>query len=282
MKRFFQLAMVLVLLTACDRSYNTLAINGLMGRVKTVKTTCYFTTGEEGDVKKDKLMDYIITDNYLSFYPISEAHYNKKGNVVKQVVYDNKHKLQSVIESDYIGNYRISNMLKDGKGKVLSSSEIAVEHGQAVGYQYYNSNFPSDYDVRECYFNGLQVESYMLYRDTIPSVQILYEYKNNMMSKSITKNLENSSTYIISQEWLSNGQLTSVVETQNNEEVLKINLEYDHKKLLVQYSRKAKMHDPEGYKFEYTSFDNKDNWLERVVYVNGKPLLVEQREIEYY
>jgi hypothetical protein len=252
-----------------------------MGRVKSVKTTCYFTTGEEV-VKKDRLMDYIITDNYLSFYPISEAYYNKKGNVIKQEVYDNKHKLQSVIESEYIGNYRISNVLKDSKGEVQSSSKIAVEHGQAVGYQYYNINFPTDYDVRECCFNGLQVESYMLYRDTTPSVQILYEYKNNLMSKSITKDLENSSTYIISQEWLSNGQLTSVVETQNDEEVLKINLEYNYKKQLVQYSRQAKKHAPEGYKFEYISVDDKDNWLERVVYVNGKPLLIEQREIEYY
>jgi hypothetical protein len=42
------------------------------------------------------------------------------------------------------------------------------------------------------------------------------------------------------------------------------------------------MHDPEAYKFEYTSFDVKDNWLERVVHVNGKPLLIEQRVIEYY
>ena len=283
MRRFLLLAMVLVLLTACaDKSYNTLAINGIKGRVKTVKTSCFFTTVEDGKVQKDALMDYIITDNYLSFYPMCEAHYNKKGNIIKQEVYDNRHKLQSVIESDYIGNYRISNKLKDSEGKVQSSSEIAVEHGQAVGYQYFNVNFPDNYDVRECCFNGLQVESYMLYRDTIPSVQILYEYKNNLMSKSITKDLENSSTYIISQEWLSNGQLTSVVETQNDEEVLKINLEYDHKKLLVQYSRKAKMHDPEAYKFEYTSFDVKDNWLERVVHVNGKPLLIEQRVIEYY
>jgi hypothetical protein len=51
----------------------------MKGRVKTVKTSCFFTTVEDGKVQKDALMDYIITDNYLSFYPMCEAHYNKKA-----------------------------------------------------------------------------------------------------------------------------------------------------------------------------------------------------------
>lgn len=185
--------------------------------------------------------------------------YNEKGNITEVILYDSDSKTTDLRRFEY-----------NDKGEKFRGTSITDSKLETKDiYKYDNKG-----NIIECksYNIGGTLESYFTYK---------YDNKGNVtiLNYNSDGTLKNKDIFIYDNKW-------DIVEDNmyDSEENLQYKniYKYDNTGNLV----KKNSYDSEGnllekYTFKY-EFDNKGNWVKRIVFLDNAQELISTREYEYY
>lgn len=308
MKQNFIICVALLLLAACTTNSNTLIEEGLNGKVKTVKSMCYEAEEQFGEVEKDGILDEWDSDNYLSLYPACHYEYNKDGyivkttkfdedgdmtevtiyeyddlaNLIKETSYDEDGDVFKIITNKYIKKNLTAQYTYASNGELDYFWEYTIQNGKPIDYKESWISYSEEYELKWS-FDGFNIKSFSLYNNGNLTESGEYLYKNHKLSLFTKKDSLGFVTYKYEAEWSKCGQLLFKKQTSEGIDKLIVNNEYDEIGDLIQHTRSGDWSGGDvNYTFKYTSFDEKGNWLERIIYTKNKAHIIQERTIEYY
>lgn len=269
-----------IILTGCNK-VNSLTCNGLKGHVKSVTSNCYYATERFGEIEKGKLIRE--SDYWIPLYAERKLEFDQKGNLLKETILDNYGDITQVTKYEYIDNTLVAWYMYGYDGELSSSWKIIFENDKPISVERFSKYEEPDGEICECVFDGLLLKTEKYYRDGILVKKEEQEFKNNLWCKSITTDAEGNITFQAESEHTKSGQITYNHYIVKGENAIEEHIEYNEKNLPIQHSRVGMWSDGDMVcTFNYTSFDQKGNWLTRVVYKDDKLYVVEERTVEYY
>lgn len=283
MKRIIYFIFATSLFVSCSgkQTLNSLTLEGLNGPVKSVSSNCYYALERFGDFEKGILI--IEEDTWVPLYAGKKDEYNREGNLVKMTILDNYGTISYVNKTEYKYNFPISTYSYGGDGELSYSWKIIFENNKPVTIERYSNSEENANETIECDFDGFKLISEKYYQDGELIKKSENEFQNNLLRKTITTDKDGNVIYQLEQEYSKNGLVSYRHYIIQGEDVLEEHIDYDEKNMPILYSRTGKWsHGDVDYSFKYISFDNKGNWLTRVVCKANKPYILEERTIEYY
>lgn len=307
-QNFIIFAALLLLFAACTTKSNTLVEEGLKGKVKTVKSMCYEAEERFGEVEKDDILDEWDSDNDLSLYPACHYEYNKDGNIVKttkfdedgdmtevttyeyddfanlikETSYDEDGDVFKMITNKYLKRNLIAQYTYDSDGELDYFWEYTIQNGKPINYKESWISSSEEYEYKWS-FDGFNIKSFNCYKNGNLTESGEYMYKNHKLSMFTRKDSLGFVTYKYEAEWSKYGQLLYKKQTSEGIDKLIVNNEYDEIGNLIQHTRSGAWSFGDiDYTFKYISFDEKGNWLGRIIYTKNKAYIIQERMIEYY
>lgn len=214
---------------------------------------------KEMKYKKGRLAEqitYNLQDNPVDRITYS---YDKEGNLINEDIYSGTENI--VVRNVYEYN-------KDNK-KV---SEVRYDKDSLV---IFSTSFEYDGD------NLLMKEVKDGKGKTEYLQKMEYTDNNKVKYKTVTDNFDNSqTTEQFKYDEKGNKILWQV--TKNEEPYMEVNYSYDDHNNMTGFSVTNKIND-ETEKRAYTyKYDEKGNWIEKVIAIDGSPRFIEKREISYF
>ena len=256
--------------THSKASKTDLAKQNLSGNVNTVKTYLYPAKGDSASPTKGEL------------HSVMYVVYNKQGNVVESIQYDNKNTVKSttIHKYDTQGN-DISDSTISEKGTLISRELKKYNaNGELLSTCYYDKN-DSVYDVISLKYDkkGNAIEEKDSSKGSNDIVTRTYEYDaagNPVLEVSAQKGVEFGRVKKIYND---KGQMIETIDkdgqkgyctyAKNGDQLEVYGIGKDGKKIEIN-------------SFAYSGFDIKGNWTSAVVYEHGKPAEIGVREIKYF
>lgn len=281
MKRILFIFALIGLISCSNKNESSAVLNGLKGNVKSVKTICYEATERFGEPTKEDIMDSWDSDGILSIYPAMLVEYDQKGNDIKHTYYDEDGDINILAKREFMGNNLITEYVYDSDGKLFSSYKVILENGKPVHIEYGPNDSGSNKKI-EYEMNGFRVLSSKTYIDGELEDTSENYWEDNQLTESVTKDTEGN--IIWQQIYTRNdyGQVTCEQTYREGECKVKINNEYNENHLLVRHTREGDWYDDTEYRFNYTQYDDKGNWTQRVIYLDDEIIIIQEREISYY
>lgn len=221
----------------------------IYGKVKSIRITDYRAKNiDSKDIKiKEKLAYHIINyNNNGQKVEENSNYYNKRSNTKTIYIYNNQNNLSEQIT--YEGNIlsKKINYQYNDKNQIIVETIVITDEVeiQKVIYKYDN--------------NGNKIEG-LYYIDEKLDDKFLYTYHNNY------KTIKEYSSY-------KNGEYKHESIYEYNE---KGNLTKD---IYIDYNINMDI----KVEYKYIKYDKKDNWTERILFLNGFIDTFSKREIEYY
>ena len=285
MKKFYYLSIATILFIGCTKvsTPNSLMTEGLRGHVKLQTTKCYEASMRFGELQKGDLMSDSDMDSWLMLYPTSVSEYNEEGNLVKLTTYKKNGEIWEMFKYEYINNHCISMSLYTLDGELSYSWKTIIEDGKPVRQEIYSRTSQPNDETIEYEYNGLDLKKELHYKNGE-----LTETRENVVVDGLlrqvrTTDKDGNVTFQLTQEWTNNAQLAFRHYVSEGEDALIEKTIYNDKQLPLEYSRTGKWSNGEiSCSFEYSSFDNKGNWLTRIIKVDNTPVGIQERIIEYY
>lgn len=249
----------------------------LHGRVRTVKETSYLAVDNGGTVTKGEKTDPSLNLNDM------EYHFNERGYFVEQVDYTSDQKFVQRIVYLYNANGEITEeRVENGDGS-LNHKEVVIrrdERGNKVEAKLVYSSLSSPFKVTFKYDANNNLTETCVYHDgeVFLKFQSKYDAFNNEIENwDITAGEGHLYRYD------ERGNRTEETQyNQNGEMIAKKLSTYDgnnYKTELRKYGKDGNLLFMTSYTYE---LDAQKNWIRKVEYFNGKPLLVSERAITYY
>lgn len=238
---------LIVLITGCSNSTTSMKFLGLNGEVSSIKDTKFDVKEKFGEIFPNEIEE------------VSVYNFNSDGNVLNQTVYS---------------------------------------PGGDIKY-----SFEHLYKDKNCYqtiFKRISFNLKTMDSDTITSISKLLKSNGNLFIWENTTNdsdpqlskVEKSRSYIktttevgkdskqINEAWYNNSNLVEQKITTGSEIVFWTKSQYDKQNRLIELKNLVG-NDKETVSYSYNKMDNKENWIERIEYINGKPENIIIREIKY-
>ena len=196
-------------------------------------------------------------DNNLTY--VNKAEYNKDNQRMKFSMYYYTGELLSIFKYEYDKNGNTTKEEKyDDTGKITKKSNVKYE---------YNSN---DQILKSHETLESEEEKTMTYITT-------YKYNNKQLLEAADINGGDEK---ITYTYNKNKQILE--ESIYNGEYKKIQFFFNKDENII----KEQMYGDDGdiikeTTYEYSKFDKKDNWIEKITYVDGKVKFIETREFTY-
>lgn len=249
----------------------------LYGKIKILNETTFRVIKKEGDIKKGRVVKG-------SFFYIL---YDKEGNIIKDNYYtngrsskpkdirnyDNKVKLDSVYEYKSNNNLDNNYIFKyDDRGNNIEGIWYKSDGSLDDRYTYKYDDKGNKVEYKEYNSDGILEEEYTWkYND---NGNIIEKYRYNFdgkLEKEYTWKYDDNGNLVEFNIYNSDGKLEEYII-----------LEYDDNGNLVEdiwYNSDGSIYKKYTYKFK---FDKKNNWIERIEYIDDTPNSIIEREIEYY
>ena len=266
--------------TTSYKEYNSLEIEGLKGKVKSVKSISYQAIERFGEVSKS---DEIYGGGgaipvYAAYIdPCFFAEYNEDGNLIKQIYYNDEGSTSSVQTNTWIGNSRVERYWYESEEELYESTKIVMKDGKPIDFEHFDKYFPFSVDYRDVVFDGLNMISYKVYVDNVLENTFEQKYVGNLLTEEIAKDANGKVTSQYKIEWSDAGR-ELYTESIYNGDTTTTKKEYNEKGEAISHS----ISNDIDFTFKYLKHDDQGNWLERVIYSKYKAIVYQVREIEYY
>lgn len=273
MKRFLLLFSSIALLIGCAIKPADISSKEFNGAVKEVTDSIYSASGKLGEIvigesQESEIYKYnsdgkleskawCQSSEYDAFYSNYNYEYNSAGKLIKEE-WDGTHVRMS------------SNHEYNNKGQLVKTEEYGSGGGErsfiVTNYEYNSAGqliktSKSD-QKREGYdYMGFEVVTN-------------YEYNSAGQLVKKVKHNNGESWTAEAHEYNSAGQLVA----KFGRDIDDVKYKYNGDIQLV-----TGLQGCQGvYKYEYTKFDDKKNWIERITFIHGKVSEITKREIAYY
>lgn len=284
----------------------SLELDGLRGKVKSVKTSIYEAEFKNGEIQKGELARLSYNQTNYNIYKyiscISVVKYSEEGMLTATEGYDRHLDLETKSEFVYDGRKLKNAKTYDRDGLILEENftydketgKLKEDNLKAYGTHY---RYVYTYDKDGYLLSG---ETYT--EDSLSNKwrceetkengklrkRIVYYENGNITTifnndEKVVANFNEIDNDTTTFEYNKNGVLASMsqitYEYPNDEYRYNDSLSvYDSIQPRVAPTKQRKTNE---YKFEY-EYDEHDNWIRRITYLGIKPVTIEERVIEYY
>ncbi len=247
-----------------------LAKKNILGNVNTIKTYLYPAKGDSANPTKGEL------------HSVMYVVYNKQGNVVESVQYDDKNtvKSTSIHKYDKKGN-DISDSTITEKGILISRELKKYNANNQLLATYYYDKDDSLYNVISLKYDkkGNAIEQKDSMKGSNDIVTRKYEYDaagNAILEVSAQKGVEFGRVQKI---YNAKGQMIETIDKEGQKGYCTYNKTGDQLDIygIGKDGKKVEINS-----FAYSGFDIKGNWTTAVIYEHGKPAQIGVREIKYF
>jgi hypothetical protein len=235
-------------------------IERINGKVKMIKITNYLAIEENGKFVKGNEFTAENRKTFNNMEPTFMEEYNPAGTVLKSVSYDQNGKVTSYCAAEGTGT-KIDKL-------VYYSADTAMANGKTL----YNGNLLEEVK----YYNPKNDTLYMSIKyeydpnGNRTKLQT-YDYKDQPGGYSLYKYNEKG-LLVQQQQYNKSGKLTSQTDITHGDKGERIATKIE---LFGTNSRII------NYTFE-NEFDKMNNWIKFLMYLDGKPVIIRERQIVYY
>lgn len=282
MKKLILISLSILLLN-CDKKINDRHRRNLFGKVKSVTHSSFEAIYKFGEVLKGKKIPnpsffnqnfFVKFNNFGNEIELIEWELNGSIKQHSFAKYDKENRLKQVITNDSKGKliYRLDFL--NGKNNKPSDKFIYDSKGNLEGTNkfIYNKN---DLIVESIYYNSEGKEEGKIknkYDEKNNLIELIYIDKDNEAShhkRTFKFNSKNFNTEINEFDWEGSLEMKYIYDYDSHGNVIE-----DYK-----YKSDGSLYEKRTYEY---SFDEKGNWIKKVITKNDKPEFVIFREIEYY
>ena len=294
-KYTFGLILLTLLAASCKKNseglYNDLKMYKLQGPVKTISEIDYSNTGKY--------------TTYLSFnadgFTQEQSTYNQDGSLIRKWKFEYNNLNQKISRSCYILKDSLSEILHysynenaklkneksvNPKGRLITEIKHEYDSRQnEIEKKFYDENSKIQGGIRYIYDNNNNVVEELQY-DSVYNQNLKQKKTYNpegLNVETVYLTMHDSLLRRVTNVFLPNKQVGETCTYYSlNELVSKTTYEYDKKLNVIRkliYSPQDKT--TEKHTFEYT-YDKYKNWTSRNEYINGEPVDMITRKIEYY
>lgn len=225
----------------------------LKGKVKSLKEFNYNATLKNNKIKKKEINFY--GENIYSLY-------NLQGNLTQKYIFFDKDKIKEKYTYVYDKNYNKS------EEKFYSYDDNVKANGS---YKYNSDGNLLEYYFRYENSDFLDTKTIYQYDKNHNLVELnLYHFDNHLFS-NYTYKYDNKHNLIEENKTMGQDHHIKTIYQYNKDNELISSEVSDNYNI---FNRKET--------YQYTKYDQKGNWIERIEYLNGKPYTITEREIEYY
>jgi len=273
---------LIILLSACgdrgkDRE-NHVKILGFKGKVKLVKYSNYDAESKFGEINKGIRSSFGEDNRYYYFnekgVKIEEGEYDFHGQIQRKKLYkynENGNLIETKdfnLKDEYIGK----TIYKTDDNKNLIETNDFNSKDEFIGKTLY---------IRDDKENAIETNSYDSKGNLYSKLKSEYDTKGRVL-EVISYGLENKlkeKTYI---KYDGKGRIIEIKVITDGSVIIK-NFNYENKEkddltLMVKYEDYLTM-SKTIYRYKY---DENGNWIQKISIEDGKPKIIEEREIEYY
>ncbi|MBR1625696.1 MAG: hypothetical protein IJ681_00960 [Bacteroidales bacterium] len=277
-RNVFLAVFILTAFCSCNHKSSELEQNGLNGNIKSIREISYQAFGNGDTVVKGEIIMGADINNYY-------AEYNIQGNQTSIINYDNLGEMTD----KWIFRYN--------------------SQKEAIGGNYYfkdNSLLDSTYYVKDN--KGNILEFYHLFPDGRLRYKIDYTYnrKNKVIEKkvfdhenllySVTKYIYKHGNLIADSNYGRNNELQyfSIYSYDKNDRLILQQIHnadssvnttgtygYNENDDIIYQTTEVPNEPKMTYRHTY-KYDNHNNWIERITYINDSAAYITVRQIEYY
>jgi len=283
MKTNLFLFVILLSVWSCS-SPNHLTEAGLKGKVKKVTTTTYTAKERFGEIQKVEKITSQDRDHILNMFPKSEIEYDKNGFMTKRTNFDENDEIISLSKCEYKEGVETSSVFYNSDGSLLYSEKYVYNDEQPIDLVYEG---PFEIKTKDAKFEDGKLMSVVMIEDSVEMLREQTYNEHNQVLETVFKGHDIVSK--VENTWSEEGQLLVRTSTYEREEMKNVNTltyEYDQDGNVVKLTYEAKMDDTPTEKVEYTydyqHYEGKGNWDKCLIYRNGEPYVIQEREIEYY
>lgn len=249
----------------------------LHGKVRTVKETSYNAVDSGNMVVKGVKIDPTMN--------INDMHYlfNENGNFTEQMDYASDQRLLQRIVYVYNAYGQITEERVENGDKSLNHKETVVHRdarGNKLETKLVYSSLSSPFKVTFKYDANNNPTETCIFHDG--EIFLKFQSRYDVYNREIENwDITAGERYLYKYDDLGN-RIEEAQYNQNGELLTKKISVYDsnrHKTEIRKYGNDGKLMFTANYTY---TVDEKKNWIRKVEYYNGKPLLITERIIEYY
>lgn len=263
-----------------DKKKNDLGEYNLKGEVKSLREFSYVAFEKLGEIiKGERKNDFEVA-----------RIFNKKGFCIEYYTYNSNEELNTKIISEFNNKDNIvETNIYEPDGTLSSKTTFKYDDNnniiESYSYYYLYDNLmkqTNEYDING---NLIEHNMYSGFNDLTKNVIeynlfITETYKYDEKGNQIEYNLGDSK-WKLKYDDQGNEIESNIYDSTGNLEKKRTS-KYDNTGNLIEFIK----YNPEGvleikYNFKY-EYDEKDNWVKMIEFENDKPLIITEREIEYY
>jgi hypothetical protein len=235
-------------------------IERINGKAKMMKITNYLAIEENGKFVKGNEFTAENRKTFNNMEPTLMEEYNPAGTILKTVSYDEKGKVTSYCAVEGTGT-KIDKM-------VYYSADTAMANGKTL----YNNNLLEEVKYYHPKNDTLYMSIRYEYDPNGNRTKLqTYDYKGQPGAYSLYK--YNEKGFLVQvQQYNKSGKLTGQTDITRGDKGERLTTRGE---VFGTNSRVV------NYTFE-NEFDKMNNWIKLLIYVDGKPLIIRERKIEYY
>ncbi len=255
-----------------------LASHLLQGSIQSIKESTYMAAFRDGRmVKGEKARDSIDTEDVFYHFNIDgnlteTVHYDLEGSVVKRasLIYDKNGVLQELIDSNDNGIEYRTVYLSEKNGKIIGRKNyykndflldvyiyVFDKNGNCIGHDSYD---------KDGNITGSSV--YILNEKGVETEFLHYGFSGKLLSREFSYYDDNGKLY--QRVAYLNGQIHKIIYRFDSRKNPTEEIVYKSKNTIEKHR-----------KYQY-SFDALGNWVKKVIYENGSPVKIVEREIKLY
>lgn len=252
------------------------------------------------------IVEYKVSGSLNSFEQRLEYKYNEDFNRTGLAFYNSKNEVTRKYDITYNGKNPVESYYYDDKGKITgketyvyddNGNELSSSSYDADGTFRYKFERKYDKNNNEIEWLGInpngrkETRQVWEYNDKgLKTVKYFYERYDSLINKETFKYDEkgnlvehNAFTPEGGQGFFSNDHAFDKNNYVLGDTILsRIVNKYDENNNLIEryfYDNKGKVYLTYEYKYKY---DEAKNWIQKIEYIDKKPVWIEEREIEYY
>jgi hypothetical protein len=235
-------------------------IERINGKVKMIKITNYLAIEENGKFVKGNEFTAENRKTFNNMEPTFTEEFSPEGTILKSVSYDQNGKVTSYCAVEETGA-KIEKM-------VYYSADTAMANGKA----FYNGNLLEEvkyyHPKNDTLYQSIKYE----YDPTGKRTKVqAYNYKGEPGGYSLFK--YNEKGFLVQQQqYNKSGKLTTQIDITRGDKGERTATKIET------FGTNSRAYN---YTFE-NEFDKMNNWIKLLIYVDGKPLIIRERKIEYY